>query len=173
MQIRLQYPPDSGRNRCEKKLTGQVLRISLIMILGMTAYESLKQLISPGITVWESHIVTIIFSTTIAAITSFIFLRKYIELNGHLNAKRLESLRLQNELNVTVKKLQGTLSAVKTLSGMLPVCSSCRKIRDDDGHWDRIEVYIMKHTNVDFSHGLCPDCAHDLYPEIFDKPNVA
>lgn len=53
-------------------------------------------------------------------------------------------------------------SEIKILSGMLPICSTCKKIRDDQGYWQRVDVYIKEHADVDFTHGLCPDCAHKL-----------
>jgi hypothetical protein len=71
------------------------------------------------------------------------------------------------------KKLVGTLqkalSEIKTLSGMLPICASCKKIRDDKGYWNQLEAYIRKHTDAEFSHALCPECAKKLYPEYYNK----
>ena len=61
------------------------------------------------------------------------------------------------------KKLQEEL---KTLKGFLPICASCKKIRDDKGYWNQIEAYIRDHSEVDFSHGICPECAKKLYPDI-------
>jgi hypothetical protein len=58
---------------------------------------------------------------------------------------------------------------VKTLSGLLPICSSCKKIRDDKGYWNRLETYIETRTEADFTHGICPDCARKLYPEDFEE----
>ncbi len=64
------------------------------------------------------------------------------------------------------------LSKIKTLSGMLPICSSCKKIRDDEGYWTQIETYLNEHSEAEFSHGLCPECASKIYPEYYkkDKP---
>lgn len=61
------------------------------------------------------------------------------------------------------------LSKVKVLSGMLPICSSCKKIRDDAGYWKQIEIYIHDHSEAEFSHSICPDCARRLYPDHFKK----
>ena len=58
------------------------------------------------------------------------------------------------------------LSQVKILSGLLPICASCKNIRDDKGYWNQIESYIRDHTEADFSHGMCPDCVKKLYPDI-------
>jgi len=57
---------------------------------------------------------------------------------------------------------------VKALKGMIPICYSCKKIRDDKGYWERIEEYISKHSDAQFSHGICPDCLKKLYPEYAD-----
>lgn len=65
--------------------------------------------------------------------------------------------------------LQSALQSVKTLSGLLPICSSCKKIRDDGGYWTQVERYLTEHTQAQFSHGLCPECFSALYPEIADK----
>lgn len=61
------------------------------------------------------------------------------------------------------------LSEVKTLSGMIPICANCKKIRDDDGYYQQLEHYISTHSEASFSHGVCPDCIPELYPEIGDR----
>jgi len=71
------------------------------------------------------------------------------------------------EKSKVIEKLQQALERVKTLSGFLPICASCKKIRDDRGYWNRIEAYIEKHSEAEFSHGICPECARKLYPEYF------
>ncbi len=62
--------------------------------------------------------------------------------------------------------LQEALSKVKQLSGMLPICACCKKVRDDRGYWRQLEVYIRDHSEAEFSHGLCPDCGERLYPGL-------
>ncbi len=69
------------------------------------------------------------------------------------------------ELIAKTAEVQRALAEVKQLSGLLPICSSCKKIRDDDGYWNQIENYIGERSNAQFSHGLCPDCIIKLYPE--------
>ncbi len=64
-----------------------------------------------------------------------------------------------------IQELQEALGNVKSLSGLLPMCASCRKIRDKEGAWHNLEAYIRNHTEADFSHGICPDCRRTLYPE--------
>ena len=55
---------------------------------------------------------------------------------------------------------------IKTLRGILPICANCKKIRDDQGYWNQIEIYVRDHSEVVFSHGICPDCANKLYPDL-------
>ncbi len=69
------------------------------------------------------------------------------------------------KLTESNKKLKKALSEIKQLGSLLPICASCKKIRDDKGYWNQIEVYIQTHTNTLFSHGLCPDCGEKLYGE--------
>ncbi len=70
-----------------------------------------------------------------------------------------------------IDQLQEALVEVKQLSGLLPICCSCKKIRDDTGYWQSIEKYISEHSQAQFTHGLCQECAHKLYPEIYNKKN--
>lgn len=64
-----------------------------------------------------------------------------------------------------IHELREAMARVKNLSGLLPICASCKKIRDDQGRWHHLEIYIRDHTEADFSHGICPDCRRTLYPE--------
>jgi len=63
--------------------------------------------------------------------------------------------------------LQEAVDDVKTLKGLLPICASCKKIRDDKGYWNKIENYIKDRSDADFTHSICPDCKRKLYPELF------
>ncbi|MDI9570174.1 MAG: PAS domain S-box protein [Pseudomonadota bacterium] len=70
-----------------------------------------------------------------------------------------------------IHELREALAKIKTLSGMLPICASCKKIRNDEGYWEQIEVYIRDRSEAEFSHSLCPDCKRRLYPQLF-KPET-
>ena len=72
----------------------------------------------------------------------------------------------QHEKEAVILELQEALTNVKRLSGLLPICASCKKIRDDGGYWHQVEVYIHTHTEADFSHSICPDCTQKLYPML-------
>lgn len=70
---------------------------------------------------------------------------------------------INETLNEAYTKMQKALSKVKMLSGLLPICASCKKIRDDTGYWEQIEAYVSAHSEAEFSHGLCPDCMDKIY----------
>jgi PAS domain S-box-containing protein len=72
-------------------------------------------------------------------------------------------VKAEQDKAVLIEQLQASLSKIKKLSGLLPICSSCKKIRDDKGYWNQIESYIHEHSEAEFSHGLCPDCIDKLY----------
>jgi uncharacterized PurR-regulated membrane protein YhhQ (DUF165 family) len=72
----------------------------------------------------------------------------------------------EKERDNVIQDLQKALSEVKTLRGFLPICSNCKSIRDDKGYWNQIEAYIRERSDAEFSHGICPDCAKKLYPNI-------
>lgn len=82
------------------------------------------------------------------------------EMNLHLKEVNAQ-LRQEHD------KLQEALANVQQLSGMLPICASCKKIRDDTGYWTQVETYIHQHSQADFTHSICPECAAKLYPDIF------
>ncbi|MFH1980504.1 MAG: PAS domain S-box protein [Pseudomonadota bacterium] len=77
-----------------------------------------------------------------------------------------ERKRSEAEREILIQELQHALAKVKSLSGLLPICASCKKIRDDAGYWNQIETYIRDHSEADFSHSICPECAKKLYPEM-------
>jgi YesN/AraC family two-component response regulator len=77
----------------------------------------------------------------------------------------LELKRAHDHEKLLVRELRAALEKVKTLSGLLPICACCKKIRNDDGYWDQLEFYIQQHSEAEFSHGLCPDCLRRTYKE--------
>ena len=66
-------------------------------------------------------------------------------------------------------ELQDALAWVKTLRGLLPICANCKRVRDDKGYWQGLEVYVREHSDAEFSHGICPACSRELYPEFTDR----
>jgi hypothetical protein len=74
---------------------------------------------------------------------------------------------VEKEREKLIVQLRDALAKVKQLSGFLPICASCKKIRDDKGYWNQIETYIRDHSEAEFSHSFCPDCARKLYPDHY------
>jgi len=87
--------------------------------------------------------------------------------NEQLRQEVVERERAEKNLSKLVGELKEALAKVKALSGLLPICASCKKIRDDKGYWTQVEVYIRDHSEADFSHSICPDCAAKLYPDFY------
>jgi len=81
---------------------------------------------------------------------------------------QLELKRYIKLLEERTAELEKALVKVKTLSGIIPICATCKKIRDDQGYWKQVEIYIRDHSDAMFSHGICPECMHSSYGEEFD-----
>jgi len=88
---------------------------------------------------------------------------------GELAAISLLNSHYIDMLNEKTESLERALAQIRTLRGLLPICSHCKSIRDDKGFWTKVEAYISEHVDVQFSHGLCPDCLRKLYPEHAEK----
>lgn len=103
--------------------------------------------------------------------------QKYIgaiirDITSRKSAERgLETYRdsLEKLVEERTRTLQKALDEIKTLAGILPICSFCKKIRDDQGYWNQVEDYVRKHSKAEFSHGFCPECAEKHYPDCVKK----
>ncbi len=92
-----------------------------------------------------------------------------MELENTLDSLRWEieeRRRIQGEKDILIADLKQAMAEVKTLRGLIPICSSCKNIRDDQGYWKRIDTYLSDHSEMVFTHGLCPECLKKLYPEV-------
>ncbi len=87
------------------------------------------------------------------------------ELRARINVG-VRMLEIQATVAAKVLALQAALADIRTLRGLIPICASCKKIRDDQGIWKQIEVYIHEHTEAEFSHGVCTECMKKLYPDL-------
>ena len=87
-------------------------------------------------------------------------------LNKQLERDIEQRKRTEKEKERLITQLQKALGEVKTLSGLIPICAQCKKVRDDKGYWNQIESYIHERSDADFSHSICPACAKILYPDI-------
>jgi ligand-binding sensor domain-containing protein len=86
---------------------------------------------------------------------------------------RLRVSQLKERETELKKKVEEAMANLRTLSGLLPICAGCKKIRDDQGYWEHIETYIRSHSRADFTHGMCPDCIQRMYPDEWAKQQAA
>jgi methyl-accepting chemotaxis protein len=94
-------------------------------------------------------------------------------INGQLRQEIVERKQTEDERNRLIDQLRVAISRIKTLTGLLPVCSACKKIKNDNGEWQQMEEYIRNHTEADFSHGICPECMEKLYPDYILKTSLS
>lgn len=95
--------------------------------------------------------------------------QRIAERTAELSVEVAERQRYGMERDKVIVELQDALAQIKTLTGLLPTCASCKKIKDEDGHWVHMESYIQDHSSAKFTHGLCPDCIKKLYPEMYEE----
>jgi HAMP domain-containing protein len=81
----------------------------------------------------------------------------------------IEKKQAEQEREKLIIELKDAIANIKTLSGLLPICAGCKKIRNDQGYWQQLESYLADHSEADFSHGICPECAKKLYPDYYKK----
>lgn len=136
--------------------TNWFLLMSLILMGGWFLLRTLFTLI------FENQIVDFMSASAFQGLSFYISFVGNITLVIGLitmNAQRLE------------QDLIKAMDQVKTLTGLIPICSSCKKIRDDQGYWQEVEIYVRNHSEADFSHGLCPECLKRLYPKYAMRIN--
>jgi len=108
-----------------------------------------------------SFVIVILLALSVLVLSVMIFIKE--------KRRLIERKRAEDEREKLIVELQEALAEVRTLTGLLPICASCKKIRDDQGYWNQIEDYISRHSKATFSHGLCPECAKKLYPEFYKE----
>lgn len=111
---------------------------------------------------WQTDSPKIIYYRLVAVIVGLVILVLLAVQYREMIGRR----RVEEERKKLIRDLREALSRVKQLGGLLPICANCKKIRDDNGYWKQIEAYIRDHSEADFSHGICPDCAAKLYPDL-------
>jgi len=148
--------PDTRGRRFFRIFGGLHLGLGLLLVI-----RALCLLANPQYGLFDPVAVQIFFFVAITIFEVGIGF-SFIMLNTERLAAELESSR--DSLQIALQDLQTTHSEMKILSGLLPICSSCKKIRDDQGYWRQLEAYVRDHSQAEFSHGICPDCAATLYP---------
>ncbi len=163
-----------GLDRARQNLPDIIL-LDIVMP-GMDGYEVCRQLKSDD----RTSGIPIIFLTAMSDIG---FEKKGLELGavdyitkpilpdivrlrvGH----HLEKEAYRKSLEIKIQELKQAMAQIKSLKGLLPICAHCKNIRDDKGYWNQIEDYIQKHSEAEFSHGICPNCVEILYPDVLLK----
>ena len=104
------------------------------------------------------------FDSTLLSILIFPILYFFVlkPLRLHINQRR----QIEAEKDALIGELRKALAEVKTLKGVIRICFSCKNVRDGEGFWKRVEAYMSAHSDAKFSHGLCPECAYKLYPDL-------
>jgi sensor domain CHASE-containing protein len=114
---------------------------------------------------WEKTSPSIIYYRVVALVIGVVILFLLFIQQREMNIRK----KVEEEREEIIKELREALSEVKQLSGLLPICANCKKVRDDKGYWKQIESYIMDHSDAEFSHSICQDCAKKLYPDLVDE----
>ena len=114
-------------------------------------------------------------SVVVGGVDALHLVPAFLSLNvaGFMVRFNTQAYRALVEHLATRAALEEALANIQTLGELLPICASCKKIRDDTGYWNQIEDYISTHTETSFSHGICPDCMHRLYPEFVTESHPA
>jgi hypothetical protein len=128
--------------------------ITISIIAGMT--WMFLDFLSPGELTWIEDVWNITMRSGVFILFALTLAR--------IKADRLRETKLNSDL-------QAALLEVKQLSGLLPICAWCKRIRDDEGEWESIETYISDHSAADFTHGICPDCAQRVHPALQQHPH--
>lgn len=165
-------PATNGEAALKKALGEPPPDLILLDILmpGIDGYEVCRRLKSQS----QTHDIPVIFITAISEVMDA---AKAFDVGAvdyvtkPFNPVTIKA-RIQTHVqhSRTMKDLQDALARVKQLSGLLPICSHCKKVRDDQGYWNQIESYIDAHSEARFSHGICPDCIKKLYPKLPVNP---
>jgi len=135
-----------------------IISLSIVVFILAAYYDALETIVvfSQQHEDWElDEIITV--SVFLMFGMAFFSTRRWLEV------RKARALLIQSN-----EELQKTLSEIKQLRGIIPICSSCKKIRDDEGSWHQVESYVRDHTDAEFSHGICPICMIKLYPDLIE-----
>ena len=148
--------------------TQSALKVFWIIIISVLIAEtfimSMPQFIDMASMTTATHNYLILLDGVLLCFILTPLLLKFVYLPMRDNIKELEETR--QELKGTIQELAVALTEVKQLRGIIPICASCKKIRNDGGLWQQVEAYIEEHSDADFSHSICPDCAALVYEKL-------
>ena len=146
--------------------------LHLLLIWYVTVYCSLRQLIWGGVISTACIIIGGVLSERSHIPVALALVNRAVAIGAvwiMVYYSRQRRLAVEAERQVT-KALEESLNEIKVLRGIIPICAACKRIRSDTGAWQQVEVYIRDHSEAEFSHGICPECARRLYPEFIPDP---
>ena len=152
----IMMPEMDGIEACRQIKSVERLRdIPIIMVTARTEEKDIEDAFSVGAMDY--------ITKPLRGIELLVRSRSALSLKKEIDRRKNREQELLN-LN---RELKNSIETIKTLRGLIPICANCKKIRDDKGYWSQIESYIQKHSEAEFSHGICPECARKLYPELY------
>ena len=152
----IMMPEMDGIEACRQIKSVERLRdIPIIMVTARTEEKDIEDAFSVGAMDY--------ITKPLRGIELLVRSRSALSLKKEIDRRKNREQELLN-LN---RELKNSIETIKTLRGLIPICANCKKIRDDKGYWNQIESYIQKHSEAEFSHGICPECARKLYPELY------
>ena len=152
----IMMPEMDGIEACRQIKSVERLRdIPIIMVTARTEEKDIEDAFSVGAMDY--------ITKPLRGIELLVRSRSALSLKKEIDRRKYREQELLN-LN---RELKNSIETIKTLRGLIPICANCKKIRDDKGYWNQIESYIQKHSEAEFSHGICPECARKLYPELY------
>lgn len=156
----------AAANRVLRPLDHLVDHVRGLQLVSRTESPPLEA--SPGMPAEVAHLSAEFSGMAVNLLRSYHELEQNLAERNRLN-QELEALAagLEDKVRERTAELEAMLAEVKTLRGLLPICASCKKIRDEQGKWSPMENYIRERSEAEFSHGICPDCARRLYPEMY------
>ena len=148
------------------------MAMSVIAYLWITGYlvfpgDANTYILMPR--VWATLGMAFLISTAILVVSAYGFFTGLTELVDTIDEQKSKIEIRTAELTQANQELEAAMKDLRTLSGLLPICSSCKKIRDDQGYWQQVEHYLQRHSQATFTHGLCPDCIRKLYPDMAER----
>ncbi|MCL5267529.1 MAG: hypothetical protein M1469_05435 [Bacteroidetes bacterium] len=144
--------------KTKKKILLFVISCELTYFIGVASDSMVAMQVYRFVYVSEYPFFLMVVSMAYTLLDRFVdFHKAYEELNANLELK----------VEQRTHEIMEAQASIKTLGGLIPICSNCKKIRDDKGYWEQLEQYIHNHSGAEFSHGICPECAKKLYPEYF------
>lgn len=144
------------------KQTSMALALTLLLLLIVTAIQAHRSIIREQAAEEELKEINEGLETRVEERTN-----ELNKANKSMQREIITRKEIEVEKEALIGELRTSIEQVKTLRGLLPICSSCQQIRDDKGNWNKIDVYIQEHTEVELTHGICPDCAKKLYPDLY------